>query len=60
MMAPAAGFYASPGLGLREVRLAYVLETPKLKLAIEVLEKALDAYPGKISVEEATNAAHGS
>jgi len=46
MMAPAAGFYASKGLGLKEVRLAYVLEQSKLKLAVEVLGEALKAYPG--------------
>jgi len=45
MMAPAEGFYASKGLGIREVRLAYVLEKPQLELAIEVLRQALDAYP---------------
>lgn len=45
MMAPAAGFYATPNLGVREVRLAYVLEIDKLKKAIEVLRHALDEYP---------------
>ncbi|GAB5539399.1 MAG: pyridoxal phosphate-dependent aminotransferase [Salibacteraceae bacterium] len=45
MMAPAAGFYASPELGVREVRLAYVLEKEKLKKAIEVLRHALEEYP---------------
>ena len=59
MMAPAAGFYASPGLGQREVRLAYVLQIPKLKLAVEVLEKALEAYPHKIT-KAANSAVHGS
>ena len=48
MMAPAEGFYASKGLGIREVRLAYVLEKHKLEQAIEVLRHALDAYPGKL------------
>lgn len=48
MMAPAAGFYASKGLGTREVRLAYVLEKDKLQLAIEVLREALQAYPNKL------------
>jgi aspartate aminotransferase len=48
MMAPGEGFYATKGLGLREVRLAYVLEIPKLKFAVEILEKALEAYPGKL------------
>ena len=45
MMAPAAGFYASPDLGTREVRLAYVLEKDKLKKAVEVLRHALEEYP---------------
>lgn len=56
MMAPGEGFYASKGLGTREVRLAYVLEIPKLKLAIEVLEKALEAYPGRIDHNEVSKA----
>ncbi len=45
MMAPAEGFYASPNLGTREVRLAYVLEKNKLKKAVEVLRHALEEYP---------------
>ena len=44
MMAPAAGFYASQGLGKQEVRLAYVLNTNDLKLAIEVLSVAIKEY----------------
>ena len=60
MMAPAAGFYATPGLGAREVRLAYVLEQSKLLLAIEVLKAALIAYPGKIELSEEVSTAHGS
>ncbi|NCG28918.1 MAG: aminotransferase class I/II-fold pyridoxal phosphate-dependent enzyme [Bacteroidetes bacterium] len=60
MMAPAAGFYATPGLGAREVRLAYVLEQSKLLLAIEVLKAALIAYPGKIELSEKVSTAHGS
>lgn len=47
MMAPAAGFYATPGLGRQEVRIAYVLNIDELKLAMEVLEQALKVYPGK-------------
>ncbi|NQV52113.1 MAG: pyridoxal phosphate-dependent aminotransferase [Flavobacteriales bacterium] len=60
MMAPAEGFYASPGLGTQEVRLAYVLEIPKLKLAVEILEKALEAYPGRVENATASKAAHGA
>jgi aspartate aminotransferase len=59
MMAPAEGFYATKGLGKREVRLAYVLEIPKLKLAIEVLEKALEAYPGRLVELSSSQAHHG-
>lgn len=49
MVAPAEGFYASPNQGKQEVRLAYVLEVPVLKKCLTILEKALDAYPGRIS-----------
>lgn len=46
MMTPLEGFYATKGLGKNEVRIAYVLETPKLERAMTVLEKALQTYPG--------------
>ncbi len=46
MMAPAAGFYAQPEPGRRQVRLAYVLEQDKLRLAVECLQEALRVYPG--------------
>ncbi|MDR1332128.1 MAG: pyridoxal phosphate-dependent aminotransferase [Tannerella sp.] len=49
MMAPASGFYTSPGYGKNEVRLAYVLNRQELALALTVLEKALEAYPGKVT-----------
>jgi len=44
MMAPAQGFYSTPGLGKNQVRMAYVLEINSLKRALIVLEKALEAY----------------
>jgi aspartate aminotransferase len=47
MMAPASGFYTSPGYGKNEVRLAYVLKKEHLAKALVILEKALDAYPGR-------------
>lgn len=47
MVAPASGFYSTPGLGRNEVRIAYVLKTDALKNAIETLAEALKAYPGK-------------
>jgi len=48
MVAPLDGFYATPGLGRDEVRLAYVLEVPKLERAMRVLAAALAAYPAKV------------
>ncbi|HEV2355642.1 MAG TPA: pyridoxal phosphate-dependent aminotransferase [Puia sp.] len=47
MLAPAAGFYGTPGLGKKEVRLAYVLRSEELDKAMDCLEKALDEYPGR-------------
>jgi aspartate aminotransferase len=44
MMAPAAGFYATKGLGLNEVRFAYVLNTVDINAAMDCLEKALAEY----------------
>jgi aspartate aminotransferase len=46
MVAPAAGFYATEGLGKNEVRIAYVLEKERLKKAVRVLEEALKIYQG--------------
>jgi len=46
-MAPASGFYTTPGLGRNEVRMAYVLAKEDLAQALRVLEKALAAYPGR-------------
>ena len=48
MMAPAAGFYTTPGVGRDQVRLAYVLKKEDLNPALFVLRKALEAYPGTI------------
>ena len=46
-MAPASGFYTTPGLGKNEVRLAYVLKKEDLAKALVVLEKALETYNKK-------------
>lgn len=43
-MAPAAGFYSTPGMGKNQVRMAYVLDREELRAALKVLEKALEAY----------------
>ena len=47
MMAPGAGFYTTPGAGINQVRIAYVLKKPDLERALVVLRKALEAYPGR-------------
>ena len=47
MMAPATGFYSSPGKGTNEVRIAYVLNKSDLSNAMETLAAALIAYPGR-------------
>lgn len=47
MFAPASGFYATPGLGKQEVRIAYVLKIEDLKGAMKCLEVALKEYPGR-------------
>ncbi len=47
MMAPATGFYATPGLGKDEVRLAYVLKVEDLEKAMNILDIALKKYPGR-------------
>ncbi len=49
MLAPATGFYGTPGLGKNEVRLAYVLNLDALNAAMDCLEKALEQYPGSVS-----------
>ena len=47
MLAPATGFYGTKGLGLNEVRLAYVLNVDDLNGAMDCLEAALKVYPGR-------------
>lgn len=46
-MAPASGFYTTPGMGKNEVRMAYVLNKEDLGRALTVLAEALKAYPGR-------------
>ncbi|MBK8883220.1 MAG: pyridoxal phosphate-dependent aminotransferase [Bacteroidales bacterium] len=48
MVAPASGFYSTPGLGKNEVRIAYVLKKEDLKNAMKTLAEALRVYPGRI------------
>lgn len=47
MVAPAAGFYATAGMGKNEVRIAYVLKESDLRAAMKCLEEALKQYPGR-------------
>jgi aspartate aminotransferase len=48
MLAPASGFYGSKGLGLNEVRLAYVLNLESIDAAMDCLAEAIKAYPERI------------
>ena len=48
MLAPAAGFYATPNMGVNQVRIAYVLNKESLQKSIAILAAALKIYPGKI------------
>jgi aspartate aminotransferase len=50
MLAPATGFYGTAGLGKNEVRLAYVLNTNAINAAMDCLQKALEEYPGKVTI----------
>ena len=47
MVAPASGFYSTPGFGKNEVRLAYVINIDELKNAMKCLAEALKVYPGR-------------
>ena len=47
MFAPAEGFYATPGLGQNELRIAYILKAEDLARAIELLAKGVEAYKAK-------------
>lgn len=48
MMAPASGFYTTPGAGKNEVRIAYILKKNDLERALFLLRKALEIYPGRV------------
>jgi aspartate aminotransferase len=48
MLAPATGFYFTPGAGKNEVRVAYVLKIDELRKAMETLAEALKVYPGRV------------
>lgn len=50
MLAPAAGFYATPGLGQRQVRLAFVLNVQELSRAMTLLQRAIQQYQDTVMV----------
>ncbi|MEO8150472.1 MAG: pyridoxal phosphate-dependent aminotransferase [Bacteroidia bacterium] len=52
MLAPATGFYSTPGFGKNQVRIAYVLKIEDLKIAMACLENALQQYPGRVESAE--------
>ncbi len=54
MLAPATGFYSTPGAGINEVRIAYVLNLTDLGNAMNCLEEALKVYPGRTVVKTET------
>ena len=47
MMTPVRSFYKTPGEGVNQVRIAYVLEVPEMEKALDILEEGLRAYPGR-------------
>ena len=48
MVAPAQGFYSTPGIGKQQIRIAYVLNLEELQNAITIIEEALKIYPGRL------------
>ncbi len=60
MLAPATGFYGTPGLGKKEVRLAYVLNVKDVADAMDCLERALEEYPGRTEISEISPAYVGT
>ena len=58
MLSPGAAFYATPGLGHNEVRLAYVIGVDKLEAAMDCLEHALKVYPGRVETNATALAAN--
>jgi aspartate aminotransferase len=48
MLSPGMGFYATPGKGENQIRIAYIKEPQQLRLAMECLHKALEAYPDRV------------
>jgi aspartate aminotransferase len=51
MLTPGAGFYSTPDKGRDEVRIAYVLESPKIVESVRILSRGLQQYPGRTRAE---------
>ena len=47
MIAPASGFYSANSMGRNEVRMAYVMNLEDLSVAMDLLRRALEIYPGR-------------
>jgi len=58
MLAPASGFYGTPGLGSQEVRLAYVLNKESIDKAMDCLQAALEVYPDKTPIKTHSQNTH--
>ncbi|KXK08463.1 MAG: LL-diaminopimelate aminotransferase [Microgenomates bacterium OLB22] len=50
MIAPAAGFYSTPGMGQSQVRIAYVLKKESLERCVKLLKKALEQYKDRMCI----------
>jgi len=47
-LAPGEGFYVTPGLGIDEVRIAFMYDAATMSRAMKILEKAVEVYPGRL------------
>jgi aspartate aminotransferase len=50
MVAPAGGFYSTPGVGLNQIRIAYVLKKEDLIRAVQILKHAIQVYNAKTNL----------
>jgi len=54
-LAPGEGFYVTPGLGIDEVRIAFMYDTATMSRAMKILDKAVEVYPGKLAATAANS-----
>lgn len=57
MLSPGMGFYATPGKGENQIRIAYIKEPRQLRMAMECLHKAVDTYPDRVDATLSTDLA---